>query len=378
MRTWGLSVGMAMVLLGCHQSPQSTQSTSAEVALEKVADGFEQPLLITHAGDGSGRLYVVEQGGRIFTLNRTGGAKTLFLDVSGLLNAQGAEQGLLALAFHPQFEDNGVFFIWYTAQNGDNTLARLRARDQHGDITSLEELIRITDPASNHNGGTLAFGPDGYLYFGTGDGGSAGDPWNHAQSLDAMLGKLHRINVNQPSGYAIPPDNPFVNDPRARPEIWAYGLRNPWRFSFDRDTGELWIADVGQKRWEEVNHAIKDIGGQNYGWKIMEGRHCFSPETDCNPQGLTLPVAEYNSDQGCSIIGGYVYRGSTVPALRGKYIFGDYCSGIVWGVTHAHTDYFMAELLRTDYQISSFGEDEAGELYLVDHGGGAIYRFVKK
>ncbi len=295
-----------------------------------------------------------------------------------MITAKGYEQGLLSIAFHPNFGNNGYLFIFYTARNGDNTLARLTVNPPDKEfinLASLEVLFAVDDPASNHNGGMLAFGSDGYLYIGLGDGGRGGDPWNNAQNKNTLLGKMLRIDVGQQSGYSIPGNNPFVNIKNTRQEIWAYGLRNPWRHSFDAETGDLWIADVGENKWEEVHWQSADsTGGQNYGWRFMEGKHCYLPKKNCNDGALTLPVAEYGHKHGCSITGGYVYRGKEISKLQGLYIFGDFCTGTIWTIDKKENN-TMKETMKTDLNISSFGEGVNGEFYVVDYNGG-IYKLM--
>jgi glucose/arabinose dehydrogenase len=265
----------------------------------------------------------------------------------------------------------------YTNRSGDTVVARFRATKDpdRADAASEEVLLTVKQPFANHNGGQLAFGPDGYLYIGMGDGGSAGDPFRNGQKMDALLGKLLRIDVG--SGvrpYAVPVANPFSGKKGAAPEIWALGLRNPWRFSFDRKTGDLFIADVGQNAYEEVNvQPAASKGGENYGWNVMEGMHCFRSKT-CAGSGMVLPVAEYDHDSGCSVTGGMVYRGRAFPLLDGIYLYGDYCSGRVWGMRRSGEQWLVKELARTRFSISTFGEDEDGELYIADHDGGGIYR----
>ena len=347
-------------------------SYAAELKL--LHDDVNQPVLLTHANDF--RIFIVEKTGKIFAYNGT--QKYLFLDASSLITTRGSEQGLLSIAFHPNFSENGYLFLFYTAKNGDNTLARLtvdRPADKQTDLKSLEVLISLEDPASNHNGGMLAFGQDGYLYLGIGDGGRGGDPWNNAQNLETLLGKMLRIDVNQSSGYSIPKDNPFVERDNVLPEIWAYGLRNPWRHSFDRETGDLWIADVGQNKWEEIHwRSVDSKGGENYGWRLMEGNHCFLLKKDCDTGNLIKPIAEYAHKYGCSVTGGYVYRGSKIKELYGKYIFGDFCSGTIWTINKEQI-FEMQELMKTDLNISSFGEDSSGELYVLDYQG-RVFKFV--
>ncbi|MGH7474435.1 MAG: PQQ-dependent sugar dehydrogenase, partial [Candidatus Methylomirabilales bacterium] len=298
-----------------------------------------------------------------------------FLDISRLVRS-GGEQGLLSVAFHPRYATNGLFYVNYTDRVGDTVVARytVSANRDRADAASALVVLTIAQPYPNHNGGQLQFGPDGTLYIGMGDGGSAGDPHGHGQNPNSLLGKMLRIDVNVPP-YAVPKTNPFVGPGPPLDEIWALGLRNPWRFSFDRQSGDLYIADVGQNSREEVNvQPAGSRGGENYGWNIMEGAECFSPPSGCARAGLTMPVATYRTGENCSITGGYVYRGTQVRTLIGTYIFGDYCSGRIWGLRKSNRgEWTMRELLDTPLRISSFGEDEAAELYVVDHGG-VIYR----
>ena len=350
------------------------------VQLKLHINNLHAPILITQAV-GSESIFVVEKTGHIYSFDHFGKKKILYFDATSLITSAGSEQGLLSIAFHPEFTENGFLFIYYTAKDGDNTLARLTVRAPSAtqiDLENFEVLFAQKDPASNHNGGMLTFGPDGYLYIGMGDGGRGGDPWNNAQNLDTLLGKMLRIDVNQASGYSIPEDNPFVDQENIRPEIWAYGLRNPWRHSFDFDTGDLWIADVGQNKWEEIHwQAVTSKGGENYGWRMMEGSHCYDPKKNCQDSKygkLTLPVAEYSHQHGCSVTGGYVYRGNSIKELQGKYIFGDFCTGTLWTIDKK-LNFKMQELMKTDAKISSFGEDASGELYVVDYRG-SIYKLI--
>ena len=355
----------------------------AKVALrlEPVLRGLNGPVDIVNAADGSGRLYVVEKRGVIRLVNGGALAAAPFLDIQALVRSSGSEQGLLGLAFHPRYVQNGLFYVDYTDANGNTRVARYTARSSRdsADPASAQIILSIVQPAANHNGGNLVFGPDGYLYIGTGDGGGAGDQYRNAQNGQALLGKMLRLDVDHPDGgraYGVPADNPFVGNPAMRPEIWFTGLRNPWRYSFDRATGDLYIADVGQNIYEEVDFvAAGTRGGLNFGWPRMEGLHCFSPATGCDRSGLELPVAEYNHDLGCSITGGSVYRGRANPQLAGAYLFGDYCTGRIWSL---HRDsagnWIRAELLKTNVAISSFGEDEAGEVYVAGLGDGVVYR----
>jgi len=354
--------------------PVALSNPSAAGSLRRIVDGLEKPVYLTHAADGSGRLFIVEQPGTIRILQGGKLLPDLFLDLRNLVNASGDEQGLLGLAFHPRYRENGRFFVNYTDVNGDTVIARYSVsadNPDRADPASATTILHIKQPFSNHNGGDLVFGPDGYLYIGMGDGGSQGDPQGNAQNLDTLLGKLLRIDVNADL-YAIPPRNPFINRAGAKSEIWAYGLRNPWRFSFDSATGDLYIGDVGQNTYEEIDfQSASSLGGENYGWNFMEGLH---PYKGVAPGGLTSPIAEYMHKEGsCSVVGGYVYHGSRLPQLTGMYLYGDYCSGLIWGLYHTVDGWQSVKLLSSNLAISSFGEDEAGELYMLDHRGGSVY-----
>jgi glucose/arabinose dehydrogenase len=358
-----------------------TTQASIQVSLVPAVRGVQQPVYLTHAGDGSGRMFVVERSGAIRIVQDGQILPTPFLNVRSLITTGGSEQGLLGLAFHPNYAANGQLFIYYTATDKANTIARytVSADPNVADPNSGVVLISIPDTRDNHNGGMLAFGPDGYLYIGTGDGGGAGDPERNGQNSQAMLGKLLRIDVNGADAglpYAIPPSNPFAERGAAGGQVWAYGLRNPWRFSFDRLTQELYIADVGQGDYEEIDlQPAGSAGGENYGWNPTEGAHCFQPRSGCSFDGLVLPIAEYTHQAGdCSVTGGYVYRGSQSPALQGAYLFGDFCTGRFWMLRRDASGQWTAGLIQdTEHQISSFGEDEAGEVYLLSLAGG-IYR----
>lgn len=348
------------------------------ITTEFVADGFSLPVAITHANDDSGRIFVVEKRGTIAILRDGQRQEQPFLDISENVGSSSSEQGLLGLAFHPNYRENGLFFVNYTDRNGDTQIERYRVSDDpdRADPESALRLLSIEQPASNHNGGALAFGPDGMLYIGTGDGGRGGDPWGNAQNTDVLLGKMLRLDVDGAEPYAIPADNPFAGGEEGRPEIWAWGLRNPWRFSFDRLDGTLFIADVGQNQYEEINAVPFNSAAVNYGWNITEGAVCYNASS-CERAGLTDPVYVYAHGPGCSVTGGYVYRGSAYPSMQGYYIFGDYCSGQIWAMGRSDRGvWFAREVLKSDLQISSFGEDQAGELYVSDLGDGTIYRIV--
>lgn len=328
---------------------------------------------IRHAGDGSGRLFLVEQAGRIWILQEGTELAEPFLDISDRISA-GGERGLLSLAFAPDYESSGAFYTWYTDGGGDTTLARFRVSSDpdRADPTSEETVLLVEQPRGNHNGGQLQFGADGYLYLGIGDGGGAGDPDLAGQDLDTLLGKLVRLDVDPVHGtYAVPADNPLVGLP-GRDEIWAWGLRNPWRMAFDPLTQDLFIADVGQNDYEEINvQGLLEGGGQNYGWNLMEGTACFT--AGCDTEGLVLPVGGYAHDEGCSVTGGVVYRGTAYPELHGRYLFGDYCTGTIWGLKRASGAWEQVELDRSPYSILTFGVGEDRSLYL-SAGGQGVFR----
>jgi glucose/arabinose dehydrogenase len=373
----GSGVLLPVLLLCWSAGAAETSGRVAEPEINLVpvvARGLQSPLYLTHAGDGSGQLFVVEQPGTIRIIVQGILQDKPFLDITNRV-LLGEERGLLGLAFHPNHRKNGRFFVNYTRpDDGATVLAEYRRQGQSLQASTEERtLMVVPQPYANHNGGMVAFGPDGFLYIGRGDGGSRGDPQNRAQNQSELLGKILRIDVDGALPYAIPSDNPFARG-GGRPEIFAYGVRNPWRFSFDRGTGALWLADVGQDKWEEIDLVTR---GGNYGWRIMEGKHCFQPKTDCHVEGLIMPIFEHGHDQGrCSVTGGYVYRGKNLPALQGSYLFGDFCSGEVFALPIGNGVAPSSEprvLRKSGMKISSFGEDEAGEVYVVDHRGG-LYR----
>jgi glucose/arabinose dehydrogenase len=368
---------------GASPSGGSFDPAAVGVELEVVTDIPGQPLAIAAPADGSGRLFVVDQGGRIWLVRDGRRAEAPFLDIAARVTS-GGEQGLLGLAFHPSFPDDPRFFVYYTDRDGRQVVAQYRvpaAGADEADRDSETVLLRMDDFAANHNGGALVFGPDGNLYVSTGDGGGGGDPRGNGQKLDTLLGKILRIDVDASGDgrpYAIPSDNPFRDRAGAQPEIWLMGLRNPWRISFDRATGDLWIGDVGQNSYEEIDVVRAGSGGgQNFGWNLTEGFHCFPSGEPCAPDGLTPPVTEYDHDFGCSVTGGVVYRGAAYPALGGGYLFADYCSGNVWLIDAAAQEVRDPRLvLESGRSISSFGEDEAGEVYATDIRAGELLRVV--
>ena len=361
----------------------SSGDARASIELKTIASGFSAPLYITAAGDG--RLFIVEQGGRIRILSDGTLLETPFLDIADRV-VVGVEAGLLGLAFHPNYQINGRFFVNYV-RDGPNGLETVVAEyavspeDANLALKASEKIVlRFQQDTDHHNGGMLEFGPDGFLYIGTGDGGIHQDHLGRAQDLGTLLGKILRIDVDSDTPYAVPPDNPFVGAP-GRDEIWAYGLRNPWRFSFDRLTGRLIAGDVGRTSREEVDLIVR---GGNYGWNIMEGTLCFQPATNCSTDGLILPIHEYDHDPECSITGGYVYRGTAIPSLWGKYVFADFCSGRLWTLTEVSPGQWQREpLLDTGFLVSSLGEDETGELYvvrykfLVSPPDGTVHKIVR-
>lgn len=355
---------------------EQTDMVWPELTLKLTHSGIKQPTHITHAGDNSNRLFVTEQRGRILLIRNSSANKKPFLDIADRVSCCG-ERGLLGIAFPTGYHEKRYFYVNYTGRAGDTVVARYRStRDpDRADPESEEIIMTIKQPYANHNGGQLAFGPDGYLYVGMGDGGSAGDPKNYAQNPSSLLGKMLRIDVeSNRKPYAIPSDNPFINNKTFRPEIWASGLRNPWRFSFDRKSGDLFIADVGQNNYEEINVEPKGSkGGRNFGWNIMEGLHCYATE-NCERSGLSVPIAEYDHDRGCSVTGGMVYRGSMFPQMQGIYLYGDFCSGRIWGLKQSGAKWMNRELKDSGISISTFGEDEAGEIYVADYSKGNIYR----
>ena len=378
--------GLAVMVLGARGCGEESRPMPGPpdgedgVALELVTSGLEFPLGLT-APEADPRLFVVEKGGRIRIVRDGALLPEPFLDISANVS-RGSEQGLLGLAFHPAYATNGRFFVDYTDTDGNTRISawRVSADADRADAASEEVLLTIEQPFSNHNGGGLAFGPDGYLYIGMGDGGSGGDPLGNGRDLGDLLGSLLRIDVNGASGYAIPADNPFAGREGARGELWDLGLRNPWRFSFDRATGDLYIADVGQSEREEIDVAARADGGGrglDYGWNVMEGSVCYGGGS-CDRTGLVLPVTEYAHDLGCSVTGGYVYRGSAVPAIQGQYFYADYCQGWVRSFRFqggAASDPREWPALAPGGPVASFGEDSAGELYVLD-AGGSVYRVV--
>ena len=350
-----------------------------DIVLTQTLSGLNLPVDLGHAKDGSGRLYVVEQMGMVQVFTNGVKSTTPFLDIRDRVNCCG-EKGLLGIAFPPDFASSRQVYVNYTTMLPGSLHTRvsrftLRSDAHQADPDSEELILQFPQPYANHNGGQIVFGPKGNLWVGTGDGGSGGDPHDNGQKGQTLLGKLLRIDVSSSTDarYAVPADNPFIDNDEFLDEIWAYGLRNPWRFSFDRQTGDLYIADVGQNVWEEVNfQPAASPGGENYGWRITEGLHCFQPSAECVTIGLTLPVAEYDHNSGQSITGGYVFRGASQPSLWGIYFYADYVSGRIWGLRHTNGQWEAKLFLDSSHNVSSFGEDEAGNLYVVTYSGAIL------
>jgi glucose/arabinose dehydrogenase len=371
----GLSLGLAMGASACGSGAEGNLPQGSGARLVEIVSGLNFPLYLTAPPGDLSRLFVVEKGGVVRIVKDGTLLPTPFLDISGQVSVMG-EQGLLGIAFDPDYATTGRVVVHYTDLAGDTHLSLFQVSSDPdvADPGSELPVLAADQPFENHNGGQVTFGPDGFLYLGLGDGGSSGDPGNRGQDLSDLLGAILRIDVRSTAPYAIPGDNPFVGVADARGEVWGYGLRNPWRFSFDRATGDLYIADVGERQSEEVDvSAAADGGGKglNYGWNRMEGTQCFGGDS-CDQTGLTLPAFEYSHSEGCSVTGGYVYRGSAIPALQGQYFFGDYCSG--WVRSFRYSEGSASELtdwpaLSPGGSIVSFGEDPAGELYVIEAEG---------
>jgi glucose/arabinose dehydrogenase len=381
-----LTVILASLLFAARYAgtdPSSSPATPVSLGVQLLVSGLHSPLALEQPSDGSNRLFVAEQGGTIMIVQNGVILAQPFLDISSKV-ITGGEMGLLGVTFHPVFQQNGKFYVNYVRSLSgqiQSVIAEYTASPANANMVdpASERILLIVDQIGNfpnHKAGQLAFGPDGFLYFGLGDGGGEGDPFGHSQNTQTLLGKLMRIDVNATSPglqYRIPPDNPFAAG-GGLPEIWAFGLRNPWRFSFDRGTGRLFLGDVGEDRFEEIDVIQK---GGNYGWNVMEGLHCFNPTTGCNMSGLILPIAEYSHAEGDAVIGGFVYHGSNIPALQGMYVFADLGTGKIWTLQETSPNVFTRTLVATTGKtISSLGQDQSGELYVVDYAGGSLFRIV--
>ncbi len=373
---------------------------SNKLHVELISSGFKKPVYLTAPNNQSDTLFIVEQIGRIKTIIHGKKKKTLLEIMEKVHQSKmpGDERGLLGMALHPKFMENVKFYVNYVNRKVNTIISSFTCDDQSlmAESSSEEIILNISQPYSNHNGGQLAFGPDGFLYVGLGDGGYAGDPDANGQNLETLLGTILRLNIDKEKPYSIPLDNPYFGHENVREEIFCSGLRNPWRFSFDVKTGDIYIGDVGQSSWEEINYiSLNDASGSNFGWNVMEGSYCYPIENVCNMDNLTMPIFQYpnnanyiktligwnqNDAQGCSVTGGYVYRGDLIPTLQGRYFFGDYCTGKTWSFTIVNnelSDYAQWEIIgiKEDLYLSSFGEDGNGELYIINHTG-SIYKII--
>jgi len=392
LRRFAFPAVLCLAAAACDNRTARTASTSPSVPSSPsdyvaalVVGGLSSPLDLASPPGDTSRVFIVEKTGTIRIWKNGALNPRPFLDVSGRVSG-GSEQGLLGLAFHPQYSSNGKFYVDLTDRSGDTRVLEFVVSSNPDSASATErEILFVDQPYANHNGGQIAFGPDGFLYVALGDGGSAEDPQGNGQNLKVLLGKILRLDVDSGTPYAIPPNNPFVGRAGARGEIWSYGWRNPWRFAFDAITGDMMVGDVGQYDWEEIDFEPAGQGGRNYGWRKMEGTHCF-PNPPCDPAGLTLPVAEYGHQVGCSVTGGKIYRGAALPELSGVYFYGDYCTGLVRSIRVANgaaTEAWdwTAVLRRSGggpmQGLSSFGTDGKGELYLVLLSG-EVYRLQKK
>lgn len=378
---WLVTLSVVLGSAGTLAQGGTFEPSTFDVGLDPVVEGLADPVFVTHAGDE--RLFVVERQGTIQVVTDEAIGDAPFLDITDRVGSGSSEQGLLGLAFPVNHVESGLFYVSYTDLEGNTVVSRfsVTADPNQADPDSEQMVLTQEQPFPNHNGGMIAFGPDNYLYIGLGDGGGQGDPDGNGQRLDTWLGKILRIEVDPDytdgEPYVVPEDNPHVDDESARPEIWASGLRNPWRFSFDRETGDLWIADVGQDEFEEVNVIAVTDGGANFGWSEMEGPSCFA-SPDCDPLAFVQPVFSYthSSGAGCSITGGYVSRGEEFADLQGVYVFADYCTGLLWGGSlDSNGEFVASEPVETGLNVSSFGEGVDGRLYVVDLNGG-VYELV--
>jgi glucose/arabinose dehydrogenase len=356
-------------------------SGTPSITLTPFVSGLSSPVDFQTPDDGSGRIFIVQQPGTIRIISGGSLLPTPFLDISSKVNFDGGEQGLLGLAFHPNYSQNKLFYLNYDRLSGGQMQTviaeyQLSADPNAAESASERILLMVNQPFPNHKGGQMAFGPDGLLYIAFGDGGGGGDPSGNGQNRQTLLGKIARIGVDPPftSGlqYVIPADNPFVGT-TDRGEIWAYGFRNPWRFSFERGASRLFVADVGENKFEEIDLVQK---GLNYGWNTMEGAHCFNPSSGCNMAGLTLPIAEYDHNEGATVIGGYLYHGTAISGLTGAYVFGDFGNGKIYQLTESSGTWTRTTLLSSGHNMSAFGQDAAGELYVVDYVNGSVFKIT--
>jgi glucose/arabinose dehydrogenase len=371
MSTALMALAAAIGVAGCWSERTSGVPVDVSLRAVEVVGGLANPLYLT-APSGDPRLFVVEQAGRVRIIRNGAVVTQPFLDITSRVSS-GGERGLLSIAFHPQYATNGYIYASYTDLGGDTRIERYTVSPPNADVVdaaSASLVLAVPQPFANHNGGLVAFGPDGMFYVGLGDGGSGGDPQNNAQSTSTLLGKLLRLDVTNAAPYAVPTGNPFIGQAGARAEIWALGLRNPWRFAFDRVAGQLYVADVGQSRWEEIHVVAASRAGVNYGWRVLEGNECYNAPS-CNAQGLERPVLEYSHDEGCSITGGAVYRGSLIPGIVGHYFYSDYCTGFLRSFRYENGQAVDQRTWSVGPlgSVSSFGEDASGELYILSANG---------
>ena len=376
------------------------------LAVEIIGKNFDKPLYLLSIPNEENSLLIVEQKGVLKVIKDGKKNDRPFLDITDRVHRPlfpGDERGFLGIVFDPSYNENGYFYVNYTSKNDSTVISRFKYEDNMVDSTSEKIILTFKQPYSNHNGGCMQFDKTGYLFISVGDGGSTGDPENRSQDLSSLFGKILRIDINTDKNYLIPDDNPFINNPDFRPEIWSYGFRNVWRFSFDAETNDMILADVGQNLWEEINfETFNSKGGLNYGWNILEGNHCYPEETDCSSEGLVAPIFEYPNNanyaktlfgikqpemDGCSITGGYIYRGKKIENFYGKYIFGDYCTGKIWSIKinqngevtdfYNHTDQILKSMNKREFYLSSFGQDKNNEIYLIDYNGD-IYKIINE
>jgi glucose/arabinose dehydrogenase len=365
-----------IVLASCMRKVEANTPPLPEgLTLQPFIEGLELPVFMTPVPGDSEKLYVVEKVGRVRVVQTGVLQEQSVLDIENLVST-GNEQGLLGLALHPDYANNGYIFVYYTDGAGETQVVRYQVSGDVADPDSAKPILTVDQPHSNHNGGMIAFGPDGYLYTGLGDGGSADDPKNRAQNMTLHLGKILRIDVDNGDPYAVPEDNPFVGQADVLPEIWTYGWRNPWRFSFDRETGDMWVGDVGQNEYEEISLQLAGQGGGNFGWRCKEATNDFDRSQGCDGE-LIDPVLEYDHRQGVSVTGGYRYRGSAIPELQGMYVYADFGSGKIWFAAEQDGNWGASEWQDSDLNISSFAEDANGELYVLDYRG-TIYQLTNE
>ncbi len=376
LRLLGSSLCIIIVAACLETAKANTPPAPEGLTLTPFVDSLELPVFITPVLGSNDKFFVLEKVGRVRLVENGKVQEQSVLDIGNLVST-GNEQGLLGIAVHPNYQSNGYIFINYTDEAGDSQIVRYQVSNNVADPNSAKTILSVDQPHSNHNAGMLTFGPDGYLYIVMGDGGSGGDPYGLGQDMTSLLGKMLRIDVDNGDPYSVPDDNPFVGQEGVRPEIWTVGWRNPWRFSFDRDTGDMWLGDVGQNKFEEISFQAAEQGGGNYGWRCKEATHEFDISENCDDKDFIDPVLEYDHSQGASVTGGYVYRGSAITDLQGRYVYGDFTSGKIWFASQTDNGWATTEWQDTNLNISSFGEDAAGELFVIDYSG-TIYKLTRE